>query len=681
MNMDSEDRISRPGHIPFWRPWGPLGCFWRTLVFLLGICLICFLLSLMRGCNGSSGPNGGFGGFGGFGDLPNEDNGGADRDSLLRELRDTSYVDDWGKTIPGIGVLPDRDDNLIPPVDTTNIITNPEDSITKIVSNQLIVFFNSNDVKNDMISFANQFKEVYPEDAYNIIYYNPTAGTMLLSVPNSELLSIADNLPLQIKDVDFLVTTNEVINSAASKPSDPGFKEKKYSEYFKLIQAYEAWGDTKGSKDVKVAIIDSYFDLTHPEIGERFTDRINITTKRLNVLPPSNKPVNNEFGDYCHGTHVAGIAIGAQNNKMGCSGIAPNCTWIPIALGTAPFSTFHIFEGILYAIYHGADVINLSIGGIAKEAGQIPIGDQILISKSIGKRSEKVWNYIVKAAVDHNCVICKAAGNEDALMGIDYMNRSNSVINVEAVDSKGIKANFSNFGIIKQADIHYSTVAAPGTKIWSSSDMRCEPYWDNLGMKAEDGFLELDGTSMATPFVTGAVALLKSKNKNLTAEQIRKILVMTAKQTDNTNVIGPTIQIKDALNATGGQLANFDDLMKNHDLLKGKWKSTHELMITKPDGSKLDNVWTYFIFTSPTTGRVEHHTIHLGTVYKADLTVDWQSDKFIINQKGEAVNEKGKSLTQDKFICAPDENRLLKADCYRATENGKVYDFNLEKVK
>ena len=577
--MDNNQNMNQTNnpHTPFWMPWGAGGCLWRTLVFLLGICLISLLLSLLlKG-----------------GKDKQQNNGSIDpdrQDSLIiigndtipnpyhnlpPELRDTSIVRDWNEPIPGVDELPSPDRNFIPPIDSTKIITDPEDSVSQIVCDRLIVFFKSTPekVQDDMASFARQFKQQYQGNAYQILYYNSSIGTMYIGVPESERTKVADELPQKIQGIDFLVTTDQIL-SGMSKPSDPGFSVSNYDEYFKLIQAYDAWDITRGSKDVKVAIVDSYFDLSNPEIGERYANPINISTRRVNVLPPAAMPASEEeVGLYCHGSHVAGLAIGGQNNRLGCSGIAPECSWIPIALGNYPWSTIRILEGVLYAVYRGADVINLSVGGISPLMAQLPLGDQVAISQVAGKRGEAVWDYIVEIANRNNCIICKASGNESAFMGLDFMNRSDLVINVEAVDNQGIKADFSNFGVVDEVGIHYSAVAAPGVKLWSVSDKRCAPYWLLSGTKVsvKEGFQEMDGTSMAAPVVTGAVALLKSKNKDLTAAQARKILIMTGKQTDTQNRIGPTIQIRDALDATGkGDMLNFDDLMNDHDKLLGK---------------------------------------------------------------------------------------------------------------
>lgn len=686
--MDNKKSMSRP---PFWMPWGVGGCLWRTLLFLLGMVLLSLLMALLlRGCNNDGSDDG-------QDDSPLEkiekligDKQEDPYKDLPEELRDTSIVKEWRDSIPGVEELPAPDDNFIPPVDSSRVIVNPEDSTSQIVGDQLVVFFNSKDLKKDMAAFAQRFKQLYPGKGYEVIYYNPTAGTMLLQVPQDKLIQVAQELPQKITDIDFRVATNEIMEDSQAKgrPSDPDFAVAAYDQYFKLIQAYDAWGITKGSKDVRVAIVDSYFDLSNSEIGQRYVDRISIPTKSQNVLPPSRKPRNmDEAGAFSHGSHVAGLAIGAQNNKLGCSGIAPECSWIPISLGTQ-LTSFNIMEGILYAIYHGADVVNFSLGrAFPQGVSKVPLKDQISVATQTGKMGEQLWEYIVKVANDHNCVLCTSAGNDLVLMGMDPKNRSSHMIKVEATDGKGMMAtDFSNFGKAPEAGINYSTVSAPGVGMWSVSPKHAIPVMVdfykkngvNLPHNTKSGFVVMQGTSMAAPVVAGAVALLKSKKKDLTSEQVIKILTMTAKQFDKQHRIGPCIQLKDALDATGGELANFDDLMKNHQLLVGKWKSTHELQIGQ-EGKKTDDIWTYFIFTSPTAGTVEHHCINLKRVYRVGVSVKWESDRIVITQQGEATDGQGNNLNRDDYVCRPDKNRLLEATCIQRGKS--AYNFQLEKVK
>lgn len=664
-------------HQPFWNPWGTWGCLWRILVFLLGIVLICLILaSLLRGCGN---------------DKENLFNPFAPNDSVndpYKNVRDTTIVADWNDSIPGIKELPAPDDNYIPRVDSTSIITNPEDSLSQIVDDQLIVFFNSKNLKQDMATFAQKFKAIYPDNGYSVLYYNPTAGTMLLRVPQDKLQQVANELPQKITEIDFCVATNAILKESG-KPSDPGFSVQKYDEYFRLIQAYDAWGITRGSSNVKVAIVDSYFDLTNPEIGQRYVDAISIPTKTKNVLPPAKAPVSlADAESYCHGSHVAGLAIGGQNNKLGCSGIAPLCSWMPVSLGDQ-LTSFNIIEGIMYAIYHKADVVNVSIGRLYPAGtDKIPLMDQVSVATSMDKLGEALWEYVVKIANDHNCVLVTAAGNDNILMGMDPMKRSKGIITVEAVDNRGMKANFSDFGEVPEVNLNYSTVSAPGVQLWSVSEKRCEPIWKNLrdqygrplNIKVSNGFQEMDGTSMASPVVAGAVALLKSKKKSLTTEQIINILTTTGKRFDTKHRIGPVIQIKNALNAVGGEMMNFDDVSKDHNKILGIWKSTHVVDLTETGtNKKLDELWVYFIFNSTTTGVLEFHAVQSKRIYKANLSVSWGANSVTIRQLSDAVSSDGNRVNADYFICTPNQNRLLKADCMR---NGvKRYDFLLEKIK
>lgn len=552
-------------------PWDSKGFWWKMLLLMLGILLIvCFFGLLLGGDNANNIADNGNNNDnydGGNHSNDNNNDGGVNTvDDIYFDtdpyegVRDSSAVDDWRDNIPNVPELPDPQENVIQPFDSTDVGVNPDDPSQFIIQGQLVVLFNSQDINKDMSDFAARFKRLYPGDGYEVAYYNPNAGTMLLAVPQSNLSQVMNELPQKITGIDFVVTTNEVINET-SRPSDNGFAEASYDEYFRLIQAYDAWDVTKGSPDVKVAIVDSYFDLTHPEIGSRYADCINIITGTKDVLPPRRKPNSiDEIGAYCHGTHVAGIAIGGQDNGVGCSGIAPQCSWIPISVG-CPTTSFAVLEGILYAIYHGADVINLSMGAaFPDDVLNAPLEEQIEYVNTSRKQGEKLWQYVYKIASDHKCVLCKAAGNDNILMGMDVGNRNGNFINVEAVDGKGIKANFSNFGVVPEVGMRLSVVAAPGVGIWSSTDPRCARFWEavmedypQIGkiVSGREALEEMDGTSMATPFVSGTVALLKSKNKNLSTEDIIRILVTTALQTDTDTKhrIGPTIQIKDALDA------------------------------------------------------------------------------------------------------------------------------------
>lgn len=651
----------------FTNPWGVWGCLWRFIVFLIGILAFVLLLLTLKKCCGQS----------------QKDN----PDTLAHPIdipSDTIIedpgkpVEDWPGTIPDVPELPDSAHNFIEPFDSTLVTPNPEDTLRRIMSNQLIVLFNSKDIENDMKIFAQKFKKEYPSSSNEISYYNTKSGLMKLLVPQDSLLQIRDELPSKIPDVSFKVFTVDVFTSNAT-PSDPDFGNRDYSEYFELIQAYDAWDITRGDTAVKVAIVDSYFDLKHPEIGNRYVDPINIITQKTGVAPSRPAFSGQMAGLNAHGTHVAGIAIGSQDNNLGCSGIAPLCKWIPISVGDC-MTTDAIVEGLMYAIYHGADVINMSLGAqFSKFAWLLPIDEQVKRATEPNKQ-DSLWDYVLEVANAHNCVIVDAAGNDKLLMGMDPQTRNELMVNVEAVDSKGIITDFTSFGRVDDKNINFSVVSAPGVKIWSSTYQSSIPFFPSEYKRSyKESLQEMDGTSMASPIVAGAVALLKSKNKNLTVSEIINILKVTAKQTDKSNKIGPTIQIKDALNMVGGEKMKFDDVMKDHNAILGRWKSTSVLPLVEMDnGKKIDELWLYLTFKTTDSGNSDYYLISSSNKYSTTFNVKWNTSFFEVTELTDAsrANDQMK-INKAKFVCKPDNNGYIQVE---GTSIGTNINFYLEKV-
>jgi subtilisin family serine protease len=235
-----------------------------------------------------------------------------------------------------------------------------------------------------------------------------------------------------------------------------------------------------------------------------------------------------------HGTHVAGIANGKHENGKGSSGIAPNCKLMPIQVGdkNGLITSTYIIDGILYAINQGANVINISLGmQTVDEVSNLSVNEQQEIINQTGKDEEAFWEEVYELANKKNVTIVLAGGNQNVLIGIDPMQRSNKTIKVSATNINNGKADFSNFG-------DYSTISAPGVHI-----MNCVP---------DNQFKFLDGTSMAAPIITGAVALMKSMNKNLTNQEIIYLLQSSGLQ----------------LNADIGNLVQLDKILekvKNND--------------------------------------------------------------------------------------------------------------------
>ena len=206
-----------------------------------------------------------------------------------------------------------------------------------------------------------------------------------------------------------------------------------------------------------------------------------------------------------HGTCMASIIAGHGRNGGvdGMLGAAPAAHILSVRVirdddapdfGQATSDGTPISDGIKYAVDHGAQVISMSLGGEEADAGD----DSSAVSDAI------------RYALAHNVVVVAAAGN-GATQGnpISYPGGERGVITVAAVDDNGNHANFSTTGW----DV---SVAAPGV------NLPCDAF------DADNAYMEGSGTSQATAYVSGVVALLKAENPALTAEQIRTLLETTA---------------------------------------------------------------------------------------------------------------------------------------------------------
>ncbi|MDQ0268465.1 S8 family peptidase [Cytobacillus purgationiresistens] len=231
-----------------------------------------------------------------------------------------------------------------------------------------------------------------------------------------------------------------------------------------MIQASKVWSQTKGN-GIKVAILDTGCDIDHPDLqgriigGRNFTDDDNSDPEL--------------FEDYNgHGTHVAGT-IAANENGMGVTGVAPEADLLIVKVlnkdGSGQYEW--IIAGINYAVEQKADIISMSLGG---------------------PNDVTELHDAIKNAVAHQILVVCAAGNEgdgdEKTDELAYPGCYNEVISVGAVNLERISSPFSN----SHPEID---LVAPGEDIVSTF----------LNGK----YASLSGTSMATPHVTGALALIK----------------------------------------------------------------------------------------------------------------------------------------------------------------------------
>lgn len=247
------------------------------------------------------------------------------------------------------------------------------------------------------------------------------------------------------------------------------------------IKADLTWSVSNGAF-VKVAVLDTGIDFSHPDLKERIKGGYNIIDYKR--LP------NDDNG---HGTHVAGI-IAAINNSIGTIGVSPNVDLYAVkvldSLGNG--YTSDLIQGVEWSITNKMQVINMSLEALNSQA----LYDAIRKANQAG---------IVQVA---------SAGNNPTAP-VAYPAAYSEVISVTAVDSNNDKANFSSTGKVD--------VAAPGVSIYST-------YKGST-------YSTMSGTSMASPYVAGTVALmLENPSKvdlnfdgKVTPEEIKQKLEMTSR--------------------------------------------------------------------------------------------------------------------------------------------------------
>ncbi|WP_414582468.1 S8 family peptidase [Scytonema sp. PCC 10023] len=268
------------------------------------------------------------------------------------------------------------------------------------------------------------------------------------------------------------------------------------------IQAPEVWAKGYTGKNVVVAVLDSGVDYTHADLndniwrnrGEIFGNGIDDDRNGYvddvigwNFVGNNNNPMDYEG----HGTHVAGI-IAAERNEFGTTGVAYNSQIMPIKVVDEKGSGTqkNIAQGIVYAANNGADVINLSLGG--------------------GYSSE--IEQAIRYATQRGATVVMAAGNEGAGTPIyPAALATDWGIAVGAIDQYRYMANLSNRA---GSDSRLNYVVAPGVNIYSTIPGNKYGY--------------LNGTSMATPYVSGVAALMLSANPTLTPNQVRQIIVQSS---------------------------------------------------------------------------------------------------------------------------------------------------------
>jgi thermitase len=266
------------------------------------------------------------------------------------------------------------------------------------------------------------------------------------------------------------------------------------------IKAPEAWDISTAGKDVVVAVLDTGIDAAHPALKDKIVDSVSFV---------SGTGIDTIHG---HGTAIAGL-IAATFENQGISGIAYNAKLLDVKVAGNDGITdaLKVAKGIIWAVDHGANVINISI--------VIPTSYPLL-------------EYAVSYAWEKGCLIVAAAGNNGTTVP-QYPADYDNVIAVAATDKNDALARWSSRG-------DWVDVAAPGVDILSTLP------GDQYGLK--------NGSSFSAALVSGEAALLYANTADTNAngrinDEVSQIILENADQGDNLDFPQGRINIYDAAKA------------------------------------------------------------------------------------------------------------------------------------
>lgn len=284
------------------------------------------------------------------------------------------------------------------------------------------------------------------------------------------------------------------IMTATSVPNDARF-----GELYGLdngndadLNAPEAWdiaygaGNFPSSGGATVGIVDTGIDTDHPDLAGKTVSCAGVNSFGIGGLILADPTIVDgkcEDGND-HGTHVAGTITGNANNGIGVAGVAPDAQ-LAICKGLSDSGsgpTSGIANCITHLADEGVDVISMSLGG----------GSSTTMQQAV----QRAWDN------GNGALVVAAAGN-DGTSNVSYPAGYPEAMSVAATDRNDQKASFSQFN----SDVE---IAAAGV--------------DVLSTVPGGGYEAFSGTSMATPHVAGAAAVVKSANPGLTAAQLRSRL-------------------------------------------------------------------------------------------------------------------------------------------------------------
>ncbi len=291
-------------------------------------------------------------------------------------------------------------------------------------------------------------------------------------------------------------------------PNDP-YHSGNNKWYHTLVGSETAWNISQGSSAVKIAIVDNAVFCGHQDLTTYA--QYDVADNDADATPPLVSSA--DFG-WSHGTHCAGLATADINNGKGIASLGANVQLIGVKAtpnsAASSGSVYYSYQGVQWACENGANVVSMSFGGPSASAS---------------------FQALINA---YPTVVFLAAAGNDAVTTLMYPAAYNNVICVGSVNSNDSRSNFSNYN----GTTPYVDIASPGG--YSFGGLFSTVYTSN-----GNGYDQMGGTSMATPFAAGLVGLMLSLNPTMTPAAVLSCLTSTGVNINQ--AIGPRINATAAL--------------------------------------------------------------------------------------------------------------------------------------
>jgi subtilisin family serine protease len=275
-------------------------------------------------------------------------------------------------------------------------------------------------------------------------------------------------------------------SGAATAANDPGYPQQ---WALPIIGAPAAWATSTGA-GVRIGVVDTGVDLAHEDLA----GKVALATTCIGTGGDPAQCKGSGQDDQGHGTHVSGIAAALTNNGRGVASVAPGAQLVVAKALDSSGSGYDddVAAGIHWVVDHGARIVNLSIGG--QTSNILHTGATPFLHDAI----EYAWS--------HGAVSVLAAGNYASLgLGLGSADYGNlDAIVVGATDRRDQVAFYSS----ALGNAKWTVLAPGGAGGLSQQDDILSTYWQS---GSQNSYAFMAGTSMATPHVSAALALLLAR--------------------------------------------------------------------------------------------------------------------------------------------------------------------------